>query len=135
MVKTLSIWLVPLRRILLTKRNLPERRFSFSTGALAQKFVKTISMRSFLKAMVYGSMIGGLVSISSGEISPVELGKLRATWVEANERDAKPIKKKYLAALKALRTQLTQRGDLEGAVVVRNEIEALTKDGKRPEAK
>ena len=80
-------------------------------------------------------MIGGLISICSGETSPIELKNLRVTWGEANERDAKPIKKKYVAALETLRTQLTQRGDLEGAIVVRDEIEALTKDGKRPEAK
>ena len=62
----------------------------------------------------------------AGESEPEKLTALRTSWLNAKEREARPLKDKYLDALQKLRTQLTQRGNLEEAILVRAEIERLT---------
>lgn len=54
-----------------------------------------------------------------------DLEKLRTSWKEARERALEPVDRKYLAALEALKTRLTKAGDLDGALEVSKEIEAI----------
>jgi hypothetical protein len=57
---------------------------------------------------------------------PTELESLRSGWKEARIRALEPVDRKYLAALETLKARLTKAGDLDGAVKVGKEIEAVS---------
>lgn len=69
-----------------------------------------------------------MLSASFAEPSkePDALSELRERWKKANEDSSRPIREKYLTALKKLQLQLTKQQKITAAVIVRAEIEVLS---------
>ncbi len=59
---------------------------------------------------------------------PAELTRLREGWKRAKEQANSPIDRKYVEALKELKTQLTKAGNLEGALWVEAELKKIPLD-------
>ena len=87
--------------------------------------------------LIVVSSIAGVTPCLAGDKAsePQKLTALRSSWKQAKERDARPVKGKYLNALIDLRKRLTQQGSLEGALLVRDEIEVLTQGKEREQPK
>ncbi len=63
-------------------------------------------------------------------IEPKELSELRESWLAAKERESLSIMEEHLKVLASLRDQVTERGQLDDAVLVREEIKRLAQDPK-----
>ncbi len=59
---------------------------------------------------------------------PAELTAAKADYAAQIEKVTAPIKAKQITRLEKLKTQLTKKGDLEGALAVQDEIDALAND-------
>lgn len=64
-------------------------------------------------------------SLAQPENAPEELQTLRNSYANAKRRELDPLLNSYRKGLETLLTKLTRQGDLDGAMAVRKEIEAL----------
>lgn len=90
--------------------------------------------RTLLTSLLWGAGVFSLLlSGAAGEpvSEPDKLVSLRDSWRRAKERDARPIKVNYLNALTKLRDRLTQQQAFGNAVLVQEEIKALTEGADR----
>jgi hypothetical protein len=97
-------------------------------------------MKTFRPSVM--ALLCSLLTLQAQEPAPEEPGELtglRTAWIQADERDARPLKENYLVALQRLQEKLTGQGALDAAVAARDEIELLTKvvapgeSGEKPE--
>lgn len=71
------------------------------------------------------------LGIAREEAEPEKLVNLRESWTKAKGVGARPIKEGYLTSLINLRENFTKSNRLEGALLVREEIEILTQGKAR----
>lgn len=64
-------------------------------------------------------------SLAQPENTPEELQTLRNSYANAKRRELDPLLNSYRKGLETLLTKFTKQGDLDGAMAVRKEIEAL----------
>ena len=73
-----------------------------------------------------------LTLCSAWSQEPDRLRSLRDSYRSAVERSTAPLTKTYLAELEKLKTELTKKGDLQGALAVESEIKVISPTSQTP---
>ncbi|MCF7790131.1 MAG: hypothetical protein K9N47_28695 [Prosthecobacter sp.] len=86
-----------------------------------------MNTRTLTTLVVLGfALIASFSSILAAE--PAQIGMLRKAWEQARDRAAQPIDESYLRELQKLLDTLTKGGQLEDAIVVKNESQSIVAD-------
>ncbi len=93
--------------------------------ALAKKPSPSPAVMKPLLLLVAAALSGDL--FAQAPVDVPELDSLKASWILAREQALRPIDSKYDAALKSLRDRMTKLGDLDAALAVDAEINAVFK--------
>lgn len=89
---------------------------------------KIIRMMMAVAVVVLGTVYGAMAQDDDGAKAkePKELVSARTTYQNQIKAVTTPVTNKYLQQLEAMKKQLGARGDVEGAVAVQKEIDALS---------